>query len=168
MTAVAGSARFVAQVPVSIDIEVVLPIPLPTLVRLMDALQAEWPSIAVVAAGTGGSIKFAVDPNERASHDDDRLLDRLQAARADLAELDPGGALERDLGIAISRIRLAERAAHAAVAARTLVRPPDPEVRSCRACGEACVLDDPADPGSWCHAAEWANDAGDHTADIDT
>lgn len=38
------------------------------------------------------------------------------------------------------------------------------ERRRCRLCGEPIVLDDPADPESWCHAED-ANDLGDHTAD---
>jgi hypothetical protein len=35
----------------------------------------------------------------------------------------------------------------------------------CRLCGEPVVLDDPADPMSWIHAAD-ANDFGDHTAEV--
>ena len=39
------------------------------------------------------------------------------------------------------------------------------ERRRCRLCGERVVLDDPADPMSWIHAAD-ANDLGDHTAEV--
>lgn len=39
------------------------------------------------------------------------------------------------------------------------------ERRPCQTCGEPCVLDDPTDPESWCHAPE-ANDNADHTADV--
>jgi hypothetical protein len=39
------------------------------------------------------------------------------------------------------------------------------ERRRCRLCGQPVVLDDPADPMSWIHAAD-ANDFGDHTAEV--
>lgn len=38
------------------------------------------------------------------------------------------------------------------------------ERRRCRLCGEPIVLDDPADPESWCHTFD-ANDLADHPAD---
>lgn len=55
--------------------------------------------------------------------DDDLLLARLQLAIDDLEELNPDGQLQRDLGMAIARIRLAERAAHEALGRRDLLRP---------------------------------------------
>lgn len=54
---------------------------------------------------------------------DDLLLARLQLAIDDLEELNPDGQLQRDLGMAIARIRLAERAAHEALGRRDLLRP---------------------------------------------
>jgi hypothetical protein len=39
------------------------------------------------------------------------------------------------------------------------------ERRRCQLCGEPVVLDEPADPMSWIHAAD-ASDLGDHTAEI--
>lgn len=57
-----------------------------------------------------------------ATHAGDALLERLEAVADDLSHLDPGGPVERDLRLAVSRIVLAERAAQEAIAARRQIR----------------------------------------------
>lgn len=74
-------------------------------------LQADMAQVSMLEAA------HLLDPS------DDLLLARLQLAIDDLEELNPDGQLQRDLGMAIARIRLAERAAHEALGRRDLLRP---------------------------------------------
>jgi hypothetical protein len=79
--------------------------------RTLNAWQADLVQVSMLEAA------HLLDP------DDDLLLARLQLAIDDLEELNPDGQLQRDLGMAIARIRLAERAAHEALGRRDLLRP---------------------------------------------
>lgn len=109
-------------------ITVRLPMNAVTFQRLTQAIEAEWPGARMVGPVQPlGTAVFEVDPDQGASHDDDQLIARLQFARADLEDLDERGSLHTDIGMAISRIRLAERASCEAVAARQQLRPPVPD-----------------------------------------
>lgn len=109
-------------------ITVRIPMNAVTFQRLTQAIEAEWPGARMVGPVQPlGTAVFEVDPDQGAAHDDDQLLARLQAARADLEDLDELGSLHTDIGMAISRIRLAERAAREAVAVRQRLRPPATE-----------------------------------------
>lgn len=77
----------------------------------LDFFQADLVQVSMLEAA------HLLDPS------DDLLLARLQLAIDDLEELNPDGQLQRDLGMAIARIRLAERAAHEALGRRDLLRP---------------------------------------------
>jgi hypothetical protein len=106
-------------------ITIQLPIHMGVFSRLLQAISAEFPGATISPPSDNTpDDQVVIHVDETDPEPDDGLLARLTVAADDLADLHHSGPLERDIRIAISRIRLAERATLHALGRRDLLRPP--------------------------------------------